>query len=180
MLKLSEEYKELKENINVLFVATSFNRVEVYSNEYDDMPGLEDFDGNPASNYTELEEKHIEYFNLIKNLIPFKKLYYNTIDPQYTDHKKDNTIDEYGYNGHHQALLSGILSINPEYNNYFDCVFITSAYHDMFNNKNIDIIDKILKMSGILITTYPNGLFELSNNYNNIYRNTKYNIFIKK
>jgi hypothetical protein len=180
MFKFSEGNKELRNSINILFVATSFNRDGVYSAEYDDMPSLEDMDGNPSVNYTQLEENHIEYFNLIKDLIPTRTIYYTTIDPQYTNDKKDNTINEYGYNGHHQALLSEILSINSDYNNHFDCVFITSAYPDMFKKDNIDIIDKILKISGILITTYPSGLVELSNNYNNIYRNTEYNIFIKK
>jgi hypothetical protein len=179
MLKFLEENKKLKKSINVLFVATSFNRVGVYSSEYDDLPDLIDDKDNKYSNYTELEENSIEYFNLIKNLIPTRILNYITIDPQYTDEKKDNTIDEYYYNGHHQALLSEILSINPDYNNYFDCVFITSAYHNMFNKDNIDIIDKILKRNGILITTYPTGLSELSNNYKNIINNNKYNIFIR-
>jgi hypothetical protein len=179
MLKFLEENKKLKKSINVLFVATSFNRVGVYSSEYDDMPDLIDENNNKCSNYTELEENSIEYFNLIKDLIPTKILNYTTIDPQYTNEKRDNTTDEYYYNGHHQALLSEILSINPDYNNYFDCVFVTSAYPDMFNKDNIDIIDKILKTSGILITTYPNGLYELSNSYKNIINNNKYNIFIR-
>jgi len=179
MSKFSEENKKLKKSINVLFVATSFNRVEVYSSEYDDMPDLIDEAGNKCSNYTELEKNSIEYFNLIKDLIPTKTLNYTTIDPAYTNGKKDNTINEYYYSGHHQALLSEILSINPEYNNYFDCVFITSAYPDIFKKDNIDIIDKILKMSGVLITTYPTGLSELSNNYKNIINYNKYNIFIR-
>ena len=178
MLKFSEENKKLKESINVLFVATSFNRVGLYSSEYDDMPDLIDNDGNKCSNYTELEENYIEYFNLIKDLIPTRTLNYTTIDPQYTNEIKDNTIDENYYNGHHQAFLSEILFVNPDYDNYFDCVFVTSAYPNMFNKDNIDIIDKLLKTSGILITTYPNGLFELSNSYKNIINN-KYNIFIK-
>lgn len=178
MLKFPEENKELKKSIYVLFVATSFNRLEVYSSEYDDMPDLIDDNDNKCFNYTELEKNSIEYFNLIKDLIPTRTLNYTTIDPQYTNEIKDNTINEYYYNGHHQAFLSEILSVNSEYNNYFDCVFVTSAYPNMFNKDNIDIIDKILKTSGILITTYPNGLFELSNSYKNIINN-KYNIFIK-
>lgn len=179
MSKFSEENKELKKSINVLFVATSFNRVEVYSSEYDDMPDLIDDNDNKCSNYTELEKNSIEYFNLIKDLIPTRTLNYTTIDPAYTNEKKDNTIDEHYYSCHHQALLSEILSINPDYNNYFDCVFVTNAYHDMFKKDNIDTIDKILKTNGILITTYPTGLSELSNNYKNIINNNKYNIFIR-
>jgi hypothetical protein len=81
--------------------------------------------------------------------------------------------------GHIPTLLEDIQL--DTYNNFFDCVFVTSAYNDMFNNKNIDILLKILKKKSFLITTYPSGRSELTSkfiSYKTDNYSSSYNIFV--
>jgi hypothetical protein len=171
-------------NINVLFVATSLNRLEVdkvnLDDSYDDMPELIDENGIVVENITELELNYKEYFNLIKNTIQYDDIKYLTIDPVYTNVMASNTNDDINYIGHIPTLLEDI-SLD-KYTDFFDCVFITSAYLDIFNETNINILKQILKKNSFLITTYPNGISELKSNFTRILKNetkinTLYNIF---
>ena len=171
-------------NINVLFVASALNRQfkPETDNFYDDLPDLLDDNGNISEDISNLEENFTEYFTLIKNIINYDQVKFLTIDPAYINQKKNiNLDDDINYLGHIPTLLEDI-SLN-KYSDFFDCIFVTSAYDDIFNKKNIDILNKLLKKNSFLITTYPSGINQLNSTFTHIVNKTdnnkSFNIFKK-
>ena len=166
-------------SINVLFIATAENRKFKMVNLYDDLPELIDENGNIFDNYTsDLDNFKSEYFEIITSLYSDNIiLKYITIDPNYSEDKV-NDEDDPRYIEHISKLLEEIDL--EKYYNFFDSIFIASAYNDMFNIKNINIISKLLKPESYLITTYPSGFDNLIlSNYKFIKIYNNKNIFKK-
>ena len=111
-------------SINVLFVATALNRNKKISDYDDEIPNLIDENGNISEDVSNLDENFQEYFNLIKSIIPYHTIKFTTIDPAYTNEKKNNidnmnNMDNINYMGHISTLLEDISLC--EYKNFFDC-----------------------------------------------------------
>jgi hypothetical protein len=166
--------------MTTLFVATHENRKHVENPELEsDMPPLVDsITGQIITEFlSELEQNKTLYMELIHRLLPeFKLIQYMSIDPVYTN-EKVNEKDDPNYLGHLSMCLSDIDTKDiPR----FDCVFVTSAYHDMFCPENIQVLNMIIKDDGYLITTHPSGHIELNNDYKLIeIISKKYYIFKK-
>lgn len=164
--------------INILFVATAENRVFKIDDMDNDLPNLIDDYGlinNDTS--SDLDKFKLKYFEIIALLYNNNdNIKYMTLDPAYSNVKIKNQ-DDIRYIGHESLLLEEINL--DKYNKSFDLIFIANTYNNMFNTKNIDIINKLLKPKSYLITTYPTGYDELIvSNYKFIKTCSNYNINI--
>jgi len=171
--------------INVLIIATAENRRSKDQDDDEKIPDLLDEDGFIDNDYSsELDNNKETYINIISSLYFYNYIIkYMTICPSYYSDIKVNMYDDPNYLGHIDKML---VDINVDaYEESFDCIFVTSAYSDMYNLENISTINKILKPNGILITTHPNGIYDLlSSNYKHYKTNKNnkignFNIFIK-
>lgn len=147
-------------SINVLFVATAENRKYKINDLPSDLPDLLDGNGNISDDYSsELDNFKLDYFEIISSLCS-GIIRYITIDPAYSE-EKIHASDDQNYLGHISEFLEDIDL--EKYQNTFDIILITSAYDNIFNINNINIISKLIKPNGYLITTHPNGLYNLNN-----------------
>ena len=148
-------------SLKVLFIATAENREMKIDDSPSDLPDLIDDGGNIITDVTsDLDKFKSEYFEIISSLydenLHFK---YTTIDPAYSENKVSNE-DDPRYTCHISTLLEDI-DISLYYKS-FDLIFIATTYEQMFNIKNIDIMSKLLKSEGYLITTHPSGYENLT------------------
>jgi len=169
--------------INVLIVATAENRVAKHLDEADDdMPHLLDKFGNACNdNQSDLDKQKYLFLQIISDLYPIGvTIKYITIDPSFYSDRLVTENDDRNYMGHLDMSLNQI-NIG-KYKDFFDCIFIASAYYNMFDYDNILVMSTILKKRGNLITTHPTGMsaLESSGNYAHVSEiNTQFNRFKK-
>jgi hypothetical protein len=187
MYNIIYNIKYIMENniLYILIVATAENRQYKSQDDIDNMPDLIDKEGNIFNdNSSELDNKKDEYFKILIELYSYDYIIkYKTICPSYYSDFKVKKYDDPNYLGHIDSLVSDINI--EEHNNMFNCILVTSAYSDMYNQENILVFDKLLKKNGLIVTTHPKGIYELlSSNYKH-YASCKkpkignFNIFIK-
>jgi len=170
----------------LLGVCTSENRKMDISDNDPDMPTMVSLNQNNNNKYTMYisdfeKDKYAIFYTICKNLSVFKinKIKYTTIDPAYTK-ELDNPVDDPDYEGHLSILFN---EIKPEYNSYFDYVYIASCYQEFFNDTNILALNRVTKPRAYIIihlgVPYHN-LPNLIEHYNYIDKINNFNIYQKK
>ena len=127
----------------VLFVGTTENRFFIDNDSDDEMPNLINKDGtifDQNSHPTDLE-KHKDYLVSYLHTIVGSNLNYHTVDPSYTNNKKQEH-DDVRYKGHYSTLLE---DLDSKLDNKYDMIVIMNCYKDLFTNENIDKLNRLGK-----------------------------------